>query len=518
MTGRLMRRRILCALAFVCALAATTSAADAQASNDIRVVRRADRRALILLLPLQLRDFQHPVDLSRFILLDRSDKSVLPLKSASDISEQGCARHGYPRTRVCLELADGAPALIDSHAYLLALDSIAVKSDAGPAFIGANVSLQVTPVGARVTAIGKAPVKSIEVAYDIDALGDSTLGIKLTVGGKALVIPDSANRRAGEPLCYNLNTLSFRCTFDPPVHLHQGDKITATFVRIGPSDAPVPPVSIKPATYTTTSTVDLSKQSLCSLCIQGGLSQTTKTKTATLQVQWRNTPFALRYVHEGSDGYLREGSLSPYLDLLVSTDPTTKGYIDPGLQYSGFIHWNEDTHFLSVIAAYLTPRAELDKKATVMNFIPLDLVFKPGLGGLTSHGIFLGGLIQVWPDVGLEQGWTVKGRRVARAESNDPSRWKGGLSVIAKWFGPAKPTGFCKTIGCAEFDITADWQHYKLNDVPASEPTSNQDYGTLSAIYKFTEHVGLSFSFCNGNPPPLFIYQRVESLGLSIVY
>jgi hypothetical protein len=120
--------------------------------------------------------------------------------------------------------------------------------------------------------------------------------------------------------------------------------------------------------------------------------------------------------------------------------------------------------------------------------------------------------------IGFEKGWTVRGSDVARDESNDPSRWKGGVSLLAKWWAPKKPTGFCKTIGCGGFDFSANWTHYKLNDVPTSATTSNRDYGTLSATYKFTDHAGLSFTLCNGSPPPLFVYQRVESLGLAIVY
>jgi len=220
----------------------------------------------------------------------------------------------------------------------------------------------------------------------------------------------------------------------------------------------------------------------------------------------------------GDDGFIRYTSLSPYLDLLVSTDATTKGYIDPGLQFTTLFLWDSRKHFLNTIAAFITPRAESDKKGTVMNFVPLDIVLRPGLGPLSAHAIPLGGTVQLWPDVGLEQGWTVKGRESRRAESNNPSRWKGGANLVAKWRAPKNPSALCKVIGCAGFDLSADWQHYKLNHVAPTAPTSNFDYGTLSATYKFTEHAGLSFSFCNGNPPPLFVYQRVESLGLAIVF
>jgi hypothetical protein len=508
----------LAALALLLALA-LAAPLGAQGGDEIRVVRRADRRALILLLATkEVKDYQQPVDASRFVLVDRQDKSVVPLERESDISEEGCRRGGYARTRICLALAAGAPSLIDSHTYLLLLDSIPLKSASGPAFVAANTSLDILPVGARVQPIGRPPAKTIEVSYDLDALGDTTLAIELAVNGKALPIPARSNTRAGQPLCYNPTSLSFICIFDPALGLHDGDRISAKFTRTSPTDAPLPTVAIKTLAYKNANTTSVDKPTVCSLCIQGGLSQTTSSKTATLQLLWHNTPLALRGTHEFAGGTHYEGSLSPYLDLLVSTDATTKGYIDPGVQYSGFVHWNENNHFLRLLAVYLTPRAELDKKATVMNFVPLDLVLQPGLGALTSFEIFLRGKVQLWPDVGIEQGWTVKGRSVARVESNDPSRLKGGASLIARWLGPDKPAGFCRTFGCAEFDVSANWQHYRLNDTPVLQTRSNYDYGTLQATYKFTEHVGLSFCFNDGYPPPLFVFQRVETLGLAIVY
>ncbi|MEP7087725.1 MAG: hypothetical protein ABI884_10495, partial [Gemmatimonadota bacterium] len=461
MIDRLMRHRTTNTIALTLLLALGTSL-NAQSASDLRVVRRADRRALVLLLPLPLADYKRPVNTSRFILLDRADKSLLPLEGESDVSEQGCARQGSARMRVCVVLAKGAPALIDSHAYILVLDSIALKSASGPLSIGANSSLQLEPVTAQLRPIAKPPTKVIEVTYDLDALGDSTLALELYEAGKRIEIPESANRKPGQPLCYNVNTLSFRCTFDQGIRLHSGEEISAKFSRSAPSDLPSPTVTIKPVTYTNKTSVGLSEQSSCSICISGGYSQTTRSKTATFQATWHNTPFALRTIIEHDDGFGYEGSLSPYLDLSVSTDASTKGYINPGVQYSGLMYWDQNTHFLRALIATLTPRAELDKSATVLNFIPLDFVLNPGLGGLTSHEIFLHGLVQVWPSAGFEKGWTIRGRDVSRDESNDPSRFKGGVSVIAKWFGPAKPTGFCKTFGCAEFDLQAGWQHYKL--------------------------------------------------------
>ncbi len=512
------RHRIAGAVA-IAALLACAISARAQSAGDFRVVRRADRRALIVLLKLPLRSGD-PLNVARFALLDRAGNALLPLKQLSDVTDAGCGTASRREERVCLALADGAPSLIDSHSYVLVLDSIPVLKDGKPAFVGANVYLPVTTVGARVQPLGKSPLDRIEVDYDVDATNDSSASIELSIGGRRLPIPAQNNTRPGQSLCYNPNALAYICNFDPAVNVRDGEKVTARFVDAGSGNAPAPAVAITAVTYANKDPVGLTQkdQSLYSLSIQGGYSKTTTTSTATLQVMVRDAPFALQSTHFGDNGFIRYTSLSPYLDLLVSTDASTKGYIDPGLQFTGLFIWDSRTHFLNTIAAFITPRAESDKKGTVMNFIPLDIVIRPGLGPLSAHAIPLGGSIQLWPDIGLEQGWTVKGRSVSRPESNDPSRWKGGANLVAKWRAPKNPSRLCKVIGCAGFDVSADWQHYKLNDIPSSASTSNFDYGTLSATYKFTEHAGLSFSFNNGNPPPLFVYQRVESLGLAIVY
>jgi hypothetical protein len=512
------RHRVFMAVA-IAALLTCALSASAQSTGDFRVVRRADRRGIIVLLKLPLRNGD-PQGVAHFALLDRAGNALLLLKERSNVTDAGCGTATRREERVCLDLADAAPSLIDAHSYVLVLDSIPVLKDGKPAFVGANVFLAVAAVGARVQPLGKSPLDRIEVDYDIDATNDSSASIELSIGGRKLPIPPQNNTRPGQSLCYNPNALAYICNFDPAVNVHDGEKVTAKFVRAGAGDATAPAVAIAPVTYANKDPVGLTQkdQSLYSLSIQGGYSKTTTTSTATLQVMVRDAPFALQSTHFGEGGFIRYTSLSPYLDLLVSTDASTKGYIDPGLQFTGLFIWDSRTHFLNTIATFITPRAESDKKGTVMNFIPLDVVIRPGLGPLSAHSIPLGGSIQLWPDIGLEQGWTVKGRELARAESNNPSRWKGGANLVAKWRAPKTPSRLCKVIGCAGFDISADWQHYKLNDVPASASTSNFDYGTLSATYKFTEHAGLSFSFNNGNPPPLFVYQRVESLGLAIVY
>jgi hypothetical protein len=495
-------------LATFLALGATIAAA--QAPGGIRVVRRSDRRALILMLPGTLADPSTPVELGRFILLNRTTRSPLPLRQTSDTTPSGCPRVTvHPENRICIALADGAPPLVDTLPYLLVLDSIAMAARGKPKYIGGNAILTIDPVGARVQSPSETPVRMIEVTYDIEASNDPSLDIALTIGKNGVPIP-ARNRRPGMPACYSRASLSFKCFID--VNVHHGDSISASLSHAG---ARFP---VKSAKDTISDAVGLGTKdtSQYSISVQGGLSQTNTSQTATVQALWRNMPIAALSTVRAADGWTFEGSLSPYLDLLWTTDASTKGYINPGVQYTA--DWSlAGKHAVDQLVGYLTPRSEADKKLSVVNFIPLDFVVEPRIRYLDNGPLPLGGSYSIWPRAGVEIGWTIKGQSVARPETNSPSRFKAGVAVEAKWPAPKDPPPLCRLIGCGGFDISADYQHYSLNNVPA-HVTSQRDNGTLSATYKFTAHVGLSFSLHNGNPPPLFSYQRTLSLGVQFVY
>jgi hypothetical protein len=496
------------------------SGAPAQATSSIRVVRRADRRGLIIRVSTTLADPRAPVDLRRFLLIDRMDNSVLPLRPISDTSHAGCPRATeLAEDRICIALADSAAPLVDSHAYVLLMDSVAVAGGkpGKPRYLAGGTALPIEVVGAQVQPPAGSPIRMIEITYDIESSADTTLGLALEIGHRPILISPKSNKHPGRPLCYTLGSLSFKCFIDAPVH--RGDSITATFVGTGNRATPLPPVTIKPAVDTTSDAVGLATKdtSQYSISLQGGLSQTTTARTATVQALWRNMPVALMTSTGSGSGAAYEGSLSPYLNLLWTTDTATQGYIEPGVQYSGYVTMGGNA-VIQQVAAFLTPRAEADKNVTVVNFIPLDFEVKPGIRGLFAGALPFDGSYRVWPHTGVELGWTVKGTTVVRPESNDQARWKGGVGLYGHWPAPQNPSSFCRFIGCGGFDFTADWQHYQLLDVPSTVLARNHDYGTVSATYKFTAHTGLSLSWCNGQAPPLFSYQRVVSLGIAVVY
>jgi hypothetical protein len=487
-------------------LALGASIAAAQTPAGIRVVRRSDRRAFILMLPGTLVD-SAPVQLGRFILLNRATRSSVPLQQTSDTTRSGCPGLTLDtENRICVALADSAPPLVDTLSYLLVLDSIALAPRKKHKYLGANVILTIDPVGARVQSPSETPVTMIEVTYDIESSNDPNLDIALTIGKNAVPIL-ARTRRPGMPPCYSRFSLSFKCFID--VSVHHGDSISGSLIRAGARF----PIKFAKDTIGGAVGKDTAQYSIN---IQGGLSQTNTSRTATVQALWRNTPIAaLSTIRAGNWGTF-EGSLSPYLDLLWTTDTTTKGYINPGVQYTAF--WSPPGNpAIDQLVGYLTPRSEADKKVSVVNFIPLDFVVEPRIRHLDNGALPLGGSYSIWPRAGVEIGWTIKGQSVARPETNSPSRFKVGVAAEAKWPAPKDPPPVCRLIGCGGFDISADYQHYSLNNVPA-RVTSQRDNGTLSATYKFTKHVGLSFSLHNGNPPPLFSYQRVLSFGVQFVY
>jgi hypothetical protein len=489
--------------------------AQAQRVTGLRVIRRADRRALIVKLGRFLPDslIGVPLDDSRYILTDLSQHgTAVALDPMTTVSALGCptARgFAYPQDQICVVLAGGAT-LDDAHRYNLTLDTITVAGK--PARVGGQ-TVTIGPVAGHVLAPSTHPVRHIVVTYDVDLSHDSTLALRLTFGHGRPVRITSAPV-PGQPLCYTRGGFIFDCTVGTP--LYRGDSIRATFIRVGGDATPVPGGAIAPTRDTVSDPITLATKDTGSyaVSIQGSYAQTTTSRTGTVTALWRNTP--LPYTITGISNY--DGSLSPYVDLLWTTDRQTAGYLNVGVQYSGYL--SEYAGPLQQIAFFVTPRTETDKKITVANFMYLDAELRPGIRGLYAGSLPFGGHYRIWPHGGVELGHTIKGANVVRPESNNPSRWKAGLNVVASWPGvPAdKRVGLCAWLGCGGVSLNADWQHYFLNDVPSDEHTWNHDWGTITAIYKFTAHIGVSLGYQNGEPPPLFTYTRVVQAGIALVY
>jgi hypothetical protein len=298
--------------------------------------------------------------------------------------------------------------------------------------------------------------------------------------------------------------LSF--VFDVTTSYHTGDTITARWVGGPSSDLPTGRIRTAVAASDTGTVRDTT------LFVLGGFTETTTGRAASLQLRWQHWPIP-GTVWNHPPHY--EGVLSPYVDALVTTDTSKTGYLNIGMQYAGFL--SDLGVPLEQVALYVTPRSESDQKVTVSNFMYFDGEVRPLFHGLFGAIPVADGSYEIVPHGGVELGRTVVGTRVARAESDNPSRWKAGVGATLK-FPAAKGTAwYCQFFGCAGVDLSGDWQHYWLNHAGARAKSASWNWSTITAQYRFTRHLGLAASLHNGNPPPLFSYQRLVQIGLSFV-
>jgi hypothetical protein len=479
----------------------------AQASSDFAVVRYANRRGLIVrLLKHTLPDslVGRPLSTKRFVLLDRDRQRIVALDAVTEVSPSAScpapSAHQASADRICIPLAASAPALDDSTAYALLLDSIPVQSTK-PQRIGAQ-TLAVEAVAGHVKATTGGGVTVVEVTYDVDLTPDTSLSMEVLFGQRQADV--ECRLVPGVPPCYKRGSLSF--VYDvTKTPYHAGDKISARFAP--GSSGHVPPGKIS----TTTIAPDTTLRDT-TLFVQGGFTQTNSGRAASVQLRWQHWPIP-GAIWDIPPHYA--SVVSPYVDALWTTDTTKSGYLNLGVQYTGYL--SDLGSPLEQLVLAVTPRTESDQKVTVSNFMYLDGQVSPKFQWLFGSIPFARGSYLILPHGGIQLGRTFEGQSVARPETNDPSRWTGGVSGKVH-FPAAKGTPwYCSFFGCAGVDLNVDWQHYWLNHVRPNAKGTNWNWTTVSAQYKFTRHLGLSASLNNGNAPPLFIYQRLIQVGLAFV-
>jgi hypothetical protein len=485
-----------------------TTELRAQTSSDFAVVRYANRRGLIVrLLKHTLPDalVGKPLSTKRFVLLDRDHQQIVALDSVTDASPSAFCPAPSARQasadRLCIPLAAGAPALADSTTYALVLDSIPVQSTK-PQYIGANQTLVVEPVAGHVKATTGGGVTVVEVTYDVDLTPDTSLSMALLFGARQAEFQCRAV--PGVPPCYRRGSLSF--VYDvTKTPYYPGDKISARFTP--GSSGQVPPGKISTASLAPDTTLRDT-----TLFVQGGFTQTNSGRAASVQLRWQHWPIP-GAIWDVPPHYA--SVLSPYVDALWTTDTTKSGYLNLGVQYTGYL--SDLGSPLEQLILAVTPRTESDQKVTVSNFMYLDGEVSPKFQWLFGSIPFARGSYLILPHGGIQLGRTFEGQSVDRPETNDPSRWTGGVSGKVHFPAAKGKPWYCSFFGCAGVDLNVDWQHYWLNHVPEHTKTTNWNWTTVSAQYKFTRHLGLSASLNNGNAPPLFIYQRLIQVGLAFV-
>jgi hypothetical protein len=503
----------------VCALLAAAGAPARGEAQEIRVVRRNDRKAVILLLPpgqfvgpALPAPGATPVPSGGYRLFDvTANQSVTlanPSVGAAPAGRADCPRppspdFDYPYNRVCIALATAT--LDDTHQYLLHVDALPVV-DGGKETVRKNLTFLVPLPGGAVL-LGKSDNRDVMVLPSIDFSADPAVGVAITVNGVPVDIVNPTR-------CPRPALLGFRCQIR--TGLNAGDVVGAVLVNRS-TGAPIAGLGpITPATFKgAVSAANLGTKdptTTAQVYIKGGYVRDGDTDNGTLQLLLQK----LRLVAWSRGGGAYTGELRPYLDVLASTDTSAPGYIHGGINIIALQNGAYPELFQS-LGLYVTPRVEMDKKATVANFIPYDVELKVGIRRLFSGGLPYGGAYQVLPSGGFESGSTFRGKKTERPETDRPFRWKGGVTASVQWQPDTTTAHTAFGVPFYGFRLDALGRRYWLkNTVDGQDRYYN--YGEVAGTYKFTEHIGVALTARDGFLPPLFKRQHTLDLSLLLVF
>lgn len=487
-------------------------------AQDIRVVRRADRHALIILFvdrtvggnPDSRDAGSEPVRTQGYRLVDLTSSVMLPVAPRSEVAKTDCPRPDeapWPNDRICVALGGPGERLNDDDRYVLYIDRLPGWKG-GKADTLRDVSVFVQPAAGAVVTPTAQIAHDVDVLYDIDLSGRADVALQLLVNGRG-INDDGAGDAVRNARCmYRRGSLSFTCTLARS--LLSGQSITAKLIRASDGSTLDIAGPIKKATYKgVEGKADLKTKDPVSdaqIYVKGGYTRTSAGETKSLEVLLQNYSLPGTVWASGRTS----GDLSPYVDYLATTDPKTAGYFDVGLREEMFV--SSLSAPFELIAILLTPQVESDKNVTVSNFIYLNPEVKIGLRGLFAGGLPGGGFYRAWPGLGIELGTTIKGDTVMRLEKRNPSRWKGIATLTLQW--PASKTS---RVPFAGFRIDGEARRYWLDRVQAGA-ASEHWYSSVAALYKLSEHTGVSYSWKEGDIPPLFKRQRITEVGLTLIY
>jgi hypothetical protein len=490
------------------------------AAQDVRkptldaVVRRADRTGLILVFSSELNDPTVAVPTADYRLVDLTRGTRLPLDSASDLKPPRCplgSGEVVPENRICLSIIrarSGLP-LLDASTYALYTDTVFLKGEAKVDTLLPQLVL-VPPVRGAVVAPPETRRDLIGIAYALDLSDRADVTPVISVNGASVGIVTPTT--PGRPRCYRVQTMSFLCEIQR--ELRANDKITA---RLSATSGDPPPGELAPATFSFKTKANLDTKdppAEAQVFVKGAYVRDGDKETGSLQGLWQKMPWTRFERQEPNSARRLEGYLSPLVDILLTSDDGTPGYLNGGVQGQAFV--SNLTRILPAFEIRLSPRAETDKRATVANFVYLDAELRVGLAYL-FHGYLLGAFYRVMPRAGFERARTFKGDTVTRPELSHPTRRKIGVGAILEWPKPLKPTWLVNAFGFEGFRVDADWRRYQLDDVP-SGAERRRDYWTVAGLYKLTPNVGVSLTTRNGDLPPLYQRQKVTELGLAFIY
>lgn len=477
----------------VAALAAAMPArpARAQIEGVDHVIRRGDRRALVLVLDDDLP--QGPVSAQTFALIDLRTRTLVPLATATRTAPPECpgpGGAGETGNHLCLELADGAPALDDAASYALVASSLTLAPghELGPG------TLHIEPVGGAVQKPGEEAPNIVAATYTLDLSGRSDLDTDIRIDGRSVPIDTTLNPRVeGMPLCYRRANFDIACRLGR--EFRNGDTVEVRLVNRG-TDMPAGLPQPKPAVA---KVAPPDSRDEAKIYASGGFSRVDGEEEGTLEFTLREFPV----YHFGHAAENLEGWLTPYADLSLST-ADEGGRLDLGAQLT--TRFREVAPWLPLVDLRLTPRRESDQKNEINNWIYADVEARLFLVPLYTGPLPSRGTYHVIPRVGYERGVTTEGEDVTRLEADDPSRFNAGVEATASW-----PAGWL-TGGKVLF--LADWQidRIRVRDATEADQRWPQRF-TLQGTLQLTREFGLSITRRKGRKAPSFVDESTFEIG-----
>jgi hypothetical protein len=484
------RRTPTVALAVVLA-ASLAPPAQAQIEGVERIIRRADRRALVLVLSEDL-PAAVPATTSAFRLFDVRTGAAVPLAPTLRSTPPECpgpASAGDPGNHLCLELPSGAAPLDDSVAYAF----VAARVELAPNRVLAG-SQTLLPVGGAVGKPEGDVRDTVHAEYSLDLSTRTDVDPEVRVNGVPVSIDRDRNPRTGElPLCYRRRRFDFTCALRREVRT--GDTVDVVLVRRGTHDpADLPAMKAAVASFAAPESRDESK-----IYASGGFSRVNGEEEGTLQFTLRDFPVA----HFGHPAEAAETWITPYADLSLNSGDEG-GHIDLGAQLT--MRLRDVASWFPLLDLRITPRRESDQDNAVNNWVYADAEARLYLKRLYTGPLPSRGTYHVIPRVGYERGLTTDGDTVQRLEANDPSRITAGAEASMSW-----PAGWL--LG-GKVVFRGDWeiQHVKLRDGVSSGRQWPQRF-SLQGVAQLTREFGLSITRRKGRLAPRFVDESTLEIG-----
>ncbi|MBB4637496.1 hypothetical protein [Longimicrobium terrae] len=458
------------------------------------VVRRGDRRGVILLFKSELETPGQPQAVNDFMLVDLTDSRRLLLKEHSVSTPDGCAYpEGWdaPLDRLCLVLQDAEPALDDKHHYALLTRPIKLQGKEVPA-----LTVAIPPVAGAVQAISN-ETSNVVVTFSRDLSGEQGIEPRITVnGGEVRIVAPS--EEPGLPLCYNRGAFAFYCTVDR--HIVNGEVVAADIVsKDGRQPAGIGPII--PSTAQIAAAVK--KEDVRSFYLNLAFSRLNEVSNGSLTFTTKR--LLLRRLSHIEDPVY--AVLLLHADVLATSKTDGSGRLSAGpqLQLSLFEPF-------SLVDMAVTPRWETDDKFTVQNTL-LDIEARLYIPRIYNGPVWGGGTRQLFPRIGYEVGHTIRGAGdTLRWEENGPSRFTYGATATVFW--PETARSFFR----GGVQLTGEFDLLQIQRNERSTASADQaHFWTVGATLKVTPQLGFTLTRRSGRLPPVFKFQNALEIGASFL-